>query len=77
MANKEHVLAGHEELAKMVVLNAVQDYKSALKRVKKEPNDAYAKHTIFECELFFRGEWFTALTELNGERIIKQGKDTI
>lgn len=55
-------------LADNVVLKAVEDYRDALRgRVINhiEPADM-----IKDCETFFRSEWFSLLTAIDGETII-------
>ena len=53
-----HLLAG------AVVLQAVKDYRKALKH-----DDETVK---CECRRFFRSEWFKVLTTIDGERLISE-----
>lgn len=51
-------------LAGAIVLQAVKDYRKALK---------YDAETVkYECRRFFRSEWFKALTTIDGERLISE-----
>ena len=54
----------YEELANAIVLQAVEDYRTAL--MAGEENKAKA------CENFFRSEYYMILTNVNGENLIKQ-----
>lgn len=51
-------------LANAIILRAVADYRTALKG-----ND---EHVIYECERFFRSEWFMHLTNIDGEFLIEK-----
>ena len=46
-------------LANAIILQAVKDYRNT-----------YSPQTRAEIKLFFRSEWFRALTPLDGEKII-------
>lgn len=54
----------YHALANAIVMQAVKDYQKALKY-----NDTAVKN---ECERFFRSDWFTFLTDVDGEIIIQQ-----
>ena len=47
-----------------IILQAVKDYRTAL----SDENTSGIK----ECERFFRSDWFTFLTDVDGEIIIRQ-----
>lgn len=51
-------------LANAIVMQAVEDYYTALK-----DDDTDVKN---ECERFFRSEWFSFLTDVDGEIIIRE-----
>ena len=61
----------YEKLANTIVLLAAKDYRSALKRLKKYPGDREAKAAALELERFFRSKWYTALTSVDGDYLIK------
>ena len=61
-----------EKLANAIILQAVKDYREAKKKLKKRPKNEDAKLTVLDCEAFFRSEWFKALTEVNGEVLLKR-----
>ncbi len=59
----------YKELANGIVLRAVLDYKAALRRARKGQD---VKATIIELEAFFRSGWFVMLSDLDGDRVIRQ-----
>lgn len=59
----------YKGLANAIIIQAVKDYRKALKRLKKSPN----KITLAEkdkIERFFHSTWFSVLSNLEGEVII-------
>lgn len=62
----------YEKLANAIVLQTVKDYRSALKRLAKHPRNDSAIYTKGEVERFFRSEWYTSLTAVNPEMLIKK-----
>ena len=61
-----------EELANAIVLQAVKDYRTAEWRVRRYANAKKSQDRVRECERFFRSDWFRALTDINGEDLIRQ-----
>ena len=59
-----------EELANAIVLQAVTDYRKALRG--KTRYAMVNKKRIKECEEFFRSEWYSILTKYDGECLIKR-----
>ena len=66
--------APYENLANAIVLQAVKDWRSAVRTLKKRPRYDPAKQMKNECEEFFRSEWFTVLTNVDGRIILKKLK---
>lgn len=60
----------YEELANAIILQAVRDYRSALKSIKKYGKNKDAENTKCECESFFRSGWYRTLTQVDGEMLI-------
>lgn len=60
----------YERLANAIVLQAVKDYRNALKRLKKHPRNETALYTKREVERFFRSDWYTSLTTVDPEMLI-------
>ena len=61
-----------ENLANAIILQAVKDYREARKKLKKRPKNEDAKLMVADCEAFFRSEWFKALTNVDGEMLLKK-----
>ena len=63
-------ITGEEELANAIVIQAVKDYRDALhgETIKRKPPE----YTIKECEAFFRSQWYSLLTKVDGEMLIKR-----
>ena len=57
-----------EELAKEIILRAVEDYRKARRKLSIYPNLKRALATVQETEQFFESWWFAQLTDLDGER---------
>ena len=62
----------YESLANAIILLAVRDYRTASKKRKKHPKNKDAKLIVEDCERFFRSDWFTTLTSVDGELLIKK-----
>ena len=59
----------YENLAAAIVLAAVSDYRSALKRLKRMPEDPKAREKRLEIEEFFFSEEFRILSNLEPEML--------
>ena len=55
---------GYKELANAIILQAVKDYRKALKYDERGRKR--------EIERFFRSEYFTVLTNISGEMLIRK-----
>jgi hypothetical protein len=64
----------HENLANAIILQAVKDYREALRDLSVNPDYPPALHTALEVEQFFHSDWFSELTDLNGTAIVKKLK---
>ena len=60
----------YRTLADAIILQAVKDYREALKRVQHRPYNHDAVAMKAECERFFRSEWFGLLTKIDPEVLI-------
>ena len=67
----------YEDLANAIVLQAVKDYREALKKLKKNPNNLKADYTKFEVELFLSSPWYRFLTDLDPELLIERLKEEV
>ena len=69
--------APYERLANAIVLQAVSDYRVALKKIKAHPKNREAISEALEIEKFFRSGWYSILTDVDGEYLIRRLQDEI
>lgn len=62
----------YENLANAIVLFAARDYRSALKKLRRNPRNKEAMRVAMKCEQFFRSGWYSRLTSLSGEYLIER-----
>lgn len=62
----------YEKLANAIVLQAVKDYRLALKRLAKHPRNREALYTKKEVEQFFRSSFYETLTTVDGKMLIRK-----
>ena len=65
----------YEELANAIIVQAVKDYRSARKNLKKDPCDKAARKSLVEIESFFSSDWIKILTNADGEMILRTLKE--
>ena len=53
------------------------DYRVALKKIKEHPKDRKAIDEALEIERFFRSGWYSQLTSVDGEYLIKRLQDEV
>ena len=61
----------YEDLANAIILQAVKDYRMALKSLKANSSNRTAQADKAEIERFFRSQWYSALTDVKGEMLIR------
>ena len=62
----------YEQLANAIILQAVKDYRDALKKMKKRPRYDPSKDMIAEVERFFHTDWYRELTSVDGNFLIEK-----
>ena len=60
---------GMEDLSNAIILQAVNDYRSALAGGSVNGRDS--KSVIAECERFFQSEWFNSLTNIDSKYLME------
>jgi hypothetical protein len=65
------------KLANAIILQAVKDYRFALKRLAKYPRNDSARYTKREIERFFHSGLFNVLTSLNPDLLIQQLQEEV
>ena len=67
----------YERLANAIILQAVTDYRAALKRIKRKPEDWETIDEAMRVESFFRSGWYSQLTAVDGEYLILRLQDEV
>lgn len=67
----------YENLANAIIMQAVKDYRKALKQLKQNKKYSPAKQQKRAGERFFRSEWYTELTSVNGEFLMKKLQEEV
>ena len=67
----------YENLANAIIKLAADDYKSALIRLKRNPESESAKQDVKRQEKFFYSEWFEVLTDLDPSYLIRKMKEMV
>jgi hypothetical protein len=75
--NKNLAEDPYERLANSIILQAVSDYRTALKKIKVHPKNRQAIDEALEIERFFRSGWYHQLTSMDGEYLIRRLQDEV
>ena len=67
-----HSMDPYEELGNAVVLQAVKDYREAVKKLSLGKKNTVAEQMKNECERFFKSGHFNIFTELDGKALLSQ-----
>ncbi len=59
-----------EDFAQAIILQAVQDYRRALKILRRRPMSQTAQALEAEVRNFFQSWWFAQLTDVDAEYLI-------
>jgi hypothetical protein len=62
----------YQTLANAIVEQAVRDYRAALKDLKENPHNREAQAEKDSILRFFRSQWYTCLTQVDAEYLIKR-----
>lgn len=71
MGKDTFCLTGYTNLANAVVEQAAKDYRDALIKLDRSPEDIFAEGRMTECRNFFKNE-IGMYTELDGEWLMKE-----
>ena len=66
-----------EELANAIIIQAAADYRLALKQLRQNPLFQPAIRMSYEVERFFRSDWFSILTRINGIELLGRLKTEV
>ena len=67
----------YELLANAIILQAVTDYRAALKQIKRNPKNRETIDEAMRVESFFRSGWYSQLTAVDGEYLIRRLQDEV
>ncbi len=67
----------YHALANAIIVQAVDDYRDALRIQKRNRSSRRAASAIEEIEHFFRSEWCTFLTNVSGEMLIRKLREEV
>lgn len=67
----------YENLANAIIISAANDYKKALIRQKKHPDNKSVAADVRRLESFFYSDWYEVLTDLDPGYLIRKMQDTI
>ena len=70
--NKNLAEDPYERLANTIILQAVADDSVSLKKIKAHRKDRKAIDEALEIERFFRSGWYSQLTSVDGDYLIKR-----
>lgn len=70
--NISKYLDPYENLANGIILQAVDDYRKALKKLEKNNRNREAEAEAESIEKFFRSQWYEMLTNIEGEYLIRK-----
>jgi hypothetical protein len=63
-----------EGLANAIIIQAAVDYRLALKQLRQNPDCQPAIRMKYEVERFFRSDWFSMLTRVDGPELLARLK---
>lgn len=67
----------YERLAIAIVQQAVNDYRYALRKLEREPDNEKAKWDVEQIECFFHSDGYKMLCDYDGEKMIERIKQTV
>ena len=72
MASKNMLENPYERLGNAIVIQAARDYRTALKKLKKNPKNKDAIEEALQIERFFGSSLYQMLTSVDGDYLISQ-----
>lgn len=74
--NQTYNIDGYKNLANAVVVQAARDYRSALKRLWRRPDNVEANKMKNDCERFFKNE-IEPYTDLDGLTLMRMIREKV
>ena len=75
--NKNLAEDPYERLANAIILQAVTDYRSVLKKIRRNPKNKDSVDEALRIERFFRSDWYSQLNSVDGEYLIRRLRDEV
>ena len=66
-----------EGLANAIIIQAAVDYRLALKQLRQNSDFQPAIRMRYDVERFFRSDWFSILTRINGIKLLARLKTEV
>ena len=67
----------YERLSNAIILQAVTDYRAALKQIKRNPKNRETIDEAMRVGSFFRSGWYSQLTTGDGEHLMRRLQDEV
>lgn len=67
----------YESLGNAIILQAVKDYRVALRRIKHNPKNRMAIDEALLIEKFFRSQLYAVITNIDGEFLIDKLREEV
>lgn len=68
---------GYTKLGNAIILQAVKDYRDALRTLRRNPYHNDANSTKNEVERFFHSQWYGMLTSIDPDMLIRKLKEEV
>jgi hypothetical protein len=75
--NKNKGSDPYENLANAIVAQAARDYLTALRRLKKNPENRTAMDEAMRLENFFHSGWYGVLTSVDPDYLIRKLREKV
>ena len=62
----------YENLANAIIVKACEDYRAALRGLKRNPSDRNYMDEALQLERFFHSAWYKKLTSVDGKFLISK-----
>ena len=62
----------YEKLANAIIIQAAKDYRTALRKLRRNPRNHLAQAEAESIDRFFRSGWYKCLTDVDGEMVIRK-----
>ena len=67
-----HRIDPYEELANAIIVQAVEDYTNAKRKLKKDPDNYNAHNMLTDCKIFFNSNYIHILTDLDIKLVLSK-----